>query len=77
MVAGGDFFVDDFAMDHVYAFGTVELYSVFAAVEFGGIDGEFARSCADTSFASQDMASAPGQISLSNMKKIQEILNEN
>ena len=35
-------------MGHVYAFGTVELYPVFAAVEFGRVDGEFARSCADT-----------------------------
>ena len=41
MVAGGDFFVDDFAMSHVYAFGAVELYPVFAAVEFGGIDRQF------------------------------------
>ena len=51
MVAGGDFFVDDFAMGHVYAFGAVELYPVFAAVEFGRVDGEFARSCADTECA--------------------------
>ena len=48
MVAGGDFFVDDFAMSHVYAFGAVEADAVFAAVEFGGIDGEFACGCADT-----------------------------
>ena len=51
MVAGGDFFVDDFAMVHVYAFGAVELYPVFAAVEFGRVDGEFARGCADTECA--------------------------
>ena len=41
MVAGGDFFVHDLAMSHVYAFGSVELYPVFAAVEFGGIDRQF------------------------------------
>ena len=41
MVAGGDFFVDDFAMGHVYAFGAVEADAVFAAVEFGGVDRQF------------------------------------
>ena len=41
MVAGGDFFVHDLAVAHVYAFGAVELYPVFAAVEFGGIDRQF------------------------------------
>ena len=48
MVAGGDFFVDDFAMGHVYAFGAVEADAIVAAVEFGRVDGEFARGCADT-----------------------------
>ena len=51
MVAGGDFFVDDFAMGHVYAFGAVELYSVFAAVEFGGFHGQFAIGGDDGQFA--------------------------
>ena len=51
MVAGGDFFVHDLAVAHVYAFGAVELYPVFAAVEFGRVDGEFARGCADTECA--------------------------
>ena len=51
MVAGGDFFVHDLAVAHVYAFGAVELYPVFAAVEFGRVDGEFACGCADTECA--------------------------
>ena len=50
-VAGCDFFVDDFAMGHVYALGAVEADAVVAAIEFGRVDGEFACGCADTECA--------------------------
>jgi len=68
-------------MNYTRGFKTLNPEQDFVTISMGKV-GKISRIAADLtgsswSFASQDMASAPGQISLSNMKKIQEILNEN
>ena len=68
-------------MNYTRGFKTLTPEQDFVTISMGKV-GRISRIAADLtgsswSFASQEMASAPGQISLSNMKKIQEILNEN
>ncbi|VDY71012.1 3-dehydroquinate dehydratase [Streptococcus sanguinis] len=68
-------------MNYTRGFKTLNPEQDFVTISMGKI-GKISRIAADLtgsswSFASQEMASAPGQISLSNMKRIQEILNEN
>ncbi len=67
-------------MNYTRGFKTLNPEQDFVTISMGKV-GRISRIAADLtgsswSFASQEMASAPGQISLSNMKKIQEILNE-
>ena len=68
-------------MNYTCGFKTLNPEQDFVTISMGKV-GRISRIAADLtgsswSFASQEIASAPGQISLSNMKKIQEILNEN
>ena len=68
-------------MNYTRGFKTLNPEQDFVTISMGKI-GKISRIAADLtgsswSFASQEEPSAPGQISLSNMKKIQEILDEN
>ncbi|MDO4668041.1 MAG: type I 3-dehydroquinate dehydratase [Streptococcus sp.] len=68
-------------MNYTRGFKTLNPEQDFVTISMGKV-GKISRLATDLtgsswSFASQDQSSAPGQISLSNMKKIQEILNEN
>lgn len=68
-------------MNYTRGFKTLNPEQDFVTISMGKV-GKISRLATDLtgsswSFASQDQSSAPGQISLPNMKKIQEILNEN
>ena len=68
-------------MNYTRGFKTLNPDQDFVTISMGQI-GKISRITADLtgsswSFASLDESSAPGQISLANMKQIQEILNEN
>ena len=68
-------------MNYTRGFKTLNPDQDFVTISMGQI-GKISRITADLtgsswSFASLDESSAPGQISLINMKQIQEILNEN
>ena len=67
-------------MNYTRGFKTLNPEQDYVTISMGKI-GKVSRITSDVtgsswSFASLDVASAPGQISLSNMKKIREILNE-
>lgn len=67
-------------MNYTRGFKTLNPEQDYVTISMGKI-GKVSRITSDVtgsswSFASLDEASAPGQISLSNMKKIREILNE-
>ena len=67
-------------MNFTRGFKTLNPEQEYVTISMGKV-GKVSRITSDVtgsswSFASLDVASAPGQISLSNMKKIQEILNE-
>ena len=68
-------------MNYTRGFKTLNPDQNFVTISMGQI-GKISRITSDLtgsswSFASLDESSAPGQISLANMKQIQEILNEN
>ena len=68
-------------MNYTRGFKTLNPEQEFATISMGKV-GKISRIASDLtgsswSFASLDEATAPGQISLSNMKKIRDILNEN
>lgn len=68
-------------MNFTRGFKTLNPEQEYVTISMGKV-GKVSRITSDVtgsswSFASLDVASAPGQISLSNMKKIREILNEN
>lgn len=67
-------------MNFTRGFKTLNPEQEYVTISMGKV-GKVSRITSDVtgsswSFASLDIASAPGQISLSNMKKIREILNE-
>ena len=67
-------------MNFTRGFKTLNPEQEYVTISMGKV-GKVSRITSDVtgsswSFASLDVASAPGQISLSNMKKIREILNE-
>lgn len=67
-------------MNYTRGFKTLNPEQEYVTISMGKV-GKVSRITSDVtgsswSFASLDVASAPGQISLSNMKKIREILNE-
>ena len=67
-------------MNFTRGFKTLNPEQEYVTISMGKV-GKVSRIASDVtgsswSFASLDVASAPGQISLSNMKKIREILNE-
>ena len=67
-------------MNYTRGFKTLNPEQEYVTISMGKI-GKVSRITSDVtgsswSFASLDEASAPGQISLSNMKKIREILDE-
>lgn len=68
-------------MNYTRGFKTLNPEQEFVTISMGKV-GKISRIASDLtgsswSFASLDEATAPGQISLSNMKKIRDILNEN
>ena len=68
-------------MNYTRGFKTLNPEQEFVTISMGKV-GKISRIASDLtgsswSFASLDESTAPGQISLSNMKKIRDILNEN